>query len=100
MVNSARLDVVAGSDQQSLLREERENQDLYVSEETRKRLGNELGADVMLLGTISTIEDVEGRRRVRYYQVDMELIDIETNRKLWIGQKKIKKDIRKPSARL
>ncbi len=100
MVNSARLDVVAGSDQQSLLREERENQDLYVSEETRKRLGNELGADVMLLGTISTIEDVEGRRRVRYYQVDMELIDIETNRKLWIGQKKIKKDIRKPSSRL
>lgn len=100
MVNSARLDVVASSDQQALLRQERENQDLYVSEETRKRLGNELGADVMMLGTISTINDVEGKRRVRYYQVDMELIDIETNRKLWIGQKKIKKDIRKPSVRL
>ena len=100
MVNSARLEVVASADQQSILREQRAEQDLYVSEETRKRLGNELGADVIMVGSISTIEDVEGRRSVRYYQVDVELIDIETNRKLWIGQKKIKKFVRKPSVRL
>ena len=100
MVNSARLEVVASADQQSILREQRAEQDLYVSEETRKRLGNELGADVIMVGSISTIEDVEGKRSVRYYQVDVELIDIETNRKLWIGQKKIKKFVRKPSVRL
>ena len=100
MVNSARLEVVASSDQQSILRQQRAEQDLYVSEETRKRLGNELGADVIMVGSISTIEDVEGKRSVRFYQVDVELIDIETNRKLWIGQKKIKKFVRKPSVRL
>ncbi len=99
MVNSARLEVVASADQQSILRQQRAEQDLYVSEETRKRLGNELGADVIMVGSISTIEDVEGKRSVRYYQVDVELIDIETNRKLWIGQKKIKKFVRKPSVR-
>lgn len=100
MVNSARLEVVASTEQQAILRDEREKQDLYVSEATRKRLGNELGADVIMLGAINTIEDVEGRRSIRYYQVDLELIDIETNRKLWIGQKKIKKFVRKPTIRL
>lgn len=100
MVNSARLDVVASSDQQEVLREERANQDLYVSEETRKQIGNELGADIMLLGSINTINDIEGRRQVRFYQIDIELLDIETNRKLWIGQKEIKKYIRKASARI
>jgi len=100
MVNSARLDVVAASDQQEILREERANQDLYVSEETRKQIGNELGADIMLLGSINTINDIEGKRQVRFYQIDIELLDIETNRKLWIGQKEIKKYIRKASARI
>ena len=100
MVNSAKLEVVASADQQSILRQQRVEQGLYVSKETRKRLGNELGADVIMVGSISTIEDVEGKRSVRYYQVDVELIDIETNRKLWIGQKKIKKFVRKPSIRL
>ncbi len=100
MVNSARLDVVAASDQQDILRGERASQDLYVSEETRKQLGNELGADIMLLGSINTINDIEGRRQVRFYQIDIELLDIETSRKLWIGQKEIKKYIRKASARI
>ncbi|MBT8341666.1 MAG: penicillin-binding protein activator LpoB, partial [Desulfatitalea sp.] len=48
-------------------------------------------ADYMLKGAINTITDrVEGKE-VRYYQVNLELIDIESNRKVWIGDKKIKK---------
>lgn len=100
MVNSAKLNVVASTNQQQILREEKASQDLYVSEETRKQIGNELGADVMLLGSINTIYDIEGRRQVRFYQIDIELLDIETSRKLWIGQKEIKKYIRKSNARL
>jgi hypothetical protein len=30
---------------------------------------------------------------VRFYQVELELIDIETNEKAWIGQKKLKKRV-------
>jgi penicillin-binding protein activator len=33
---------------------------------------------------------VQGKE-VRYYQVNLELIDIQSNRKAWIGDKKIKK---------
>lgn len=100
VINGGQLDVVASANQQALLRQERRGQDEYASAETRKILRNELGADLILLGSINSIDDVEGRRSVRYYQIDLELIDIESNRKLWIGQEEIKKFVQKPAARL
>jgi penicillin-binding protein activator len=42
-------------------------------------------------GNISTIlDEAEGVKAV-FYQVDLELIDLESNVKSWFGQKKIKK---------
>ncbi|HEX6928869.1 MAG TPA: penicillin-binding protein activator LpoB, partial [Gammaproteobacteria bacterium] len=43
--------------------------------------------------------DAEGNRQVVFYQVDLELISMADNRKVWIGQKKIKKDIANASFR-
>ncbi|MGM0477486.1 MAG: penicillin-binding protein activator LpoB, partial [Pseudomonadota bacterium] len=57
----------------------------------RKAMGEELGADFMLLGSINSIIDQDGREEVRFYQVDMELISLADNRKVWIGQKRIRK---------
>ncbi|MDH5473207.1 MAG: penicillin-binding protein activator LpoB, partial [Gammaproteobacteria bacterium] len=37
--------------------------------------------------------------QARFYQVDLTLIDLESNRKVWIGQKKIKKTIEKGGLR-
>src|SRR3569623_861572 len=54
-------------------------------------MGKERGADFMLKGDISTILDTEGKRQVRFYQVDLTLISLADNRKVWVGQKKIKK---------
>jgi hypothetical protein len=45
----------------------------------------------MLKGEINSIEDEEGREKVVYYQVTLEMIDLETNVKVWFGDKKIKK---------
>ena len=45
----------------------------------------------MLIGNISSIIDKEGGEAVKYYQINMELVDIATNQKVWIGEKKIKK---------
>ena len=45
----------------------------------------------MLKGQINTITDAAGKTTLKYYQTELELIDIETNEKVWIGQKKIKK---------
>jgi hypothetical protein len=54
-------------------------------------MGQEVGADFMLKGTINTIIDASGDTQVRFYQVDLTLISLADNRKVWVGQKKIKK---------
>lgn len=36
---------------------------------------------------------MEKNEKITFYQVDLTLADIETNQKVWIGQKKIKKYI-------
>ena len=53
----------------------------------------------MLTGSINSIIDQEGGEQVVYYQVDMELTDIQSHRKLWIGDKKIKKFMSKSSVK-
>jgi hypothetical protein len=50
----------------------------------------------MLNGSIKTQMDKEGREQVKFYQVDLELVNIESNEKVWIGTKKIKKFVKKP----
>jgi len=92
-INSGRVTVVANTQQRGELRAERAEQSEYASIETMKRLGQELGADFMLSGEINAIEDREGGKQVLFYQTDLTLTDIESNEKVWIGQKKIKKFI-------
>ena len=98
-INSGKVQVVAGASERLEVRAEREEQQEWASEETMKRLREETGADYMMIGSIDSIVDQEGKQKVVYYQVNLELIDLETNVKVWIGQKKIKKLIERASAR-
>ena len=91
LVNSGQVDFVASKGERDEIREERKDQDLHASEATRNAAGQEQGADFMLKGEINTIVDVEGKKQVRYYQVDLTMISLADNRKVWLGQKKIKK---------
>ena len=59
----------------------------------------ESGADFMLQGSINSIVDAKSGEQVRFYQVDLTLINIANNQKVWIGQKKIKKFIEKGALR-
>ena len=99
LINSGEVDFVASSEERQEVRSERKDQDLHASEETRKAMGQETGADFMLKGTINTIIDAVSGEQVRFYQVDLTLIDLANNRKVWVGQKKIKKTIEKSSLR-
>ena len=60
---------------------------------TAKKWGLELGADFMLQGTINSIVDSYKKEQVVYYQVDLELTNLETNEVVWMGDKKIKKQV-------
>jgi len=97
LINSGDIDFVASAAEREEIRTERREQDLHASESTRKAMGNETGADFMLQGSINTIIDAIKGEQARFYQVDLTLINLETNRKVWVGQKKIKKTIEKSS---
>ncbi|MCD6187360.1 MAG: penicillin-binding protein activator LpoB [Desulfuromusa sp.] len=99
MINSGRIDFVASSLDRQEIREERKDQDLHAREDTRKAMGQELGADFMLKGQINTIIDQASKDQVRYYQVDLTLISMRDNRKVWLGQKKIKKFVKRSKLR-
>jgi uncharacterized protein (TIGR02722 family) len=100
LLNSGRVSFVASRAEREQIRDEREDQQTYTSAETRSDMGEETGADLMMTGTINAIVDREGRRSVIFYQVNMELINLESTTKVWIGEKKIKKYVEKASARI
>ena len=45
----------------------------------------------MMKGSINSILDKLEGKSVVYYQVNLELINIRTHKKVWIGEEKIKK---------
>ncbi|MEJ2481543.1 MAG: penicillin-binding protein activator LpoB [Gemmatimonadota bacterium] len=104
-INSGAVTVVASDADRDQIRAEREDQQEFARADTRARLGQELGANYVLQGELSSIEDEETTTRfgasrnekIVFYQVDARLVDLESNAVVWSGQHKIKKYIeRKP----
>jgi uncharacterized protein (TIGR02722 family) len=93
-INTSTIRVVQNAEFREKMREERADQQQFASPETQKRWGKELGADYMMFGNINSIVDQEGKKKVVFYQINLELADLETNEIVWIGSKKIKKYIK------
>ncbi len=91
LINSGSVEFVASKEERNEVRDERTDQQEFSSPESLKKFQIETGADFMLRGDITSIIDQEGGSRVKFYQVNLELVNIETNKKAWIGEKKIKK---------
>ena len=89
IIRSGKASFVAGGEERDSLREERRDQELNAKD--AKQMGQEKAADFALSGSINSIVDEEGKKRVTFYQVDMKLIDMESNIEVWNGQKKIQK---------
>jgi penicillin-binding protein activator len=100
ILNSGKADFVASKDERSEIRDERQQQQGWASEDSAKALANETGADFIMTGSVKTIVDKAGGTATRTYFVYSELTDVETNKKLWIGENSsIKKVIKTPSAK-
>ncbi len=93
-INSGLVRVVQSAEFREQMREERADQHEFANPETVAQWRRETGADYMLTGTMNSIVDQYRRDRVVYYQVNLELSDMETNEKVWIGEKQIRKTIR------
>jgi len=93
VLNSGRVRLVQAAEAREDLRKERADQNEFASAATAKKWGQELGADFILQGVVNSIVDSNGKQKVVYYQTDLELTNLQTNEKVWIGDKKIKKVI-------
>ena len=97
LINSGEVAFVASFAQRGQLIAEKNYQADAASLETQKAMGKEAGADFLLLGQINSIVDEAPGVMMKYFQVELELINIESGEKVWIGQKKIKKVIERDS---
>ncbi len=93
-IKSQKIRLVQGGDKREAIRGERADQQTNSSVSTMKQFGLEVGADFMIQGDINTIVDVYKRKKVVYYQVNLELTHLQTNEIVWIGEKKIKKYVK------
>ena len=101
LLNTGKVLSVASSSERKEIRDERDDQQVNASLETAKNIGNETAADFMLQGDIKTIVDSDGSKTTRTYYITAELIDVETNTKIWLGENSsIKKLIKYSKVRL
>lgn len=105
LTNSGKVQFVADKNDRNEVRDERADQAVNATAQSQNAARQELGADFMLQGQINTIQDLEDPKiyiykdSLTYYQVDLTLVSLKDNRKVWLGQKKIKKFIKKPLIR-
>lgn len=93
-VNSQTISIVQSGGDRNEVRDERNDQQTFASEESKKKWGREKGADFMINGVITSNVDQYQNQKTVAYQIDLELTDLETNEKVWIGDHKIKKAIK------
>lgn len=92
LLNAGKVRFVASPEERQQLRAEREDQQQgYTLPETMAEMGRELGADFMLIGSLNSVVDEYKGKFVVLYQVNLELVDLQNNAKVWIGRKEIKK---------
>ncbi|SHM02679.1 penicillin-binding protein activator LpoB [Myroides odoratimimus] len=93
-IRSQRVRLVQGGKKREELRGERADQQTNASASSMKQFGLEQGADFMLQGSINSIVDSHKKKKVVYYQVNLELTNIQTSEVVWIGEKKIAKYVK------
>jgi uncharacterized protein (TIGR02722 family) len=93
-IQTEKVRLVQAGKKREELRAEKADQQTNSTISTMKKFGLENGADYILQGSINSIVDAHKRQKVVYYQVDLELTDIETNEVVWLGDKKIAKYVR------
>jgi uncharacterized protein (TIGR02722 family) len=93
-INSGRVRVVENDFFREKLREEKESQQVNASPETQSRIAMELGADYMLFGVINSTVDQLKKEKVVFYKINLEMVNLESTEKVWLGDKEIKKYIK------
>jgi len=92
--NSGVADLVESDVFRDRLREERAQQQDFADPATVAKWGMETGANLILFGDMTSETDVYNNNRVVNYITTLFLTEVETNKRIWYGQKEIKKYIK------
>lgn len=96
LVTSGQVRFAAGEVRDEIIRELQYQQGSgYVGEETRRRIGEMVGADYLLAGEITSIRKKAGRQTDLYFLVTLNLVDIQTALIPWSEQKEIRKEAKR-----
>ncbi|GHU09661.1 hypothetical protein FACS1894151_07880 [Spirochaetia bacterium] len=101
IVNSGKLDFVAGGGTLEQLRAERDEQQNtgYASDATVVDSASEIGAILLFTGQIDSIRNQRDNRTVITYKVSAELTNVETARRIWMDEHQITKDYQRANVR-
>lgn len=91
LINSGRVRFVSKERRQAILDEVKYQSSGAVAEESRRKLGRQIGADFMMAGAISSSVHSQGSLKTVTYQVNLQLIDLETAEIVWSDRNLIKK---------
>lgn len=95
MINSGEIQFVASSDERGQIRNERTDQSINSSRDTRKAPNKESGADYMLIGNLNSfVERLDGVQNFQY-QIDLTLISMRDNKKVWVESQKHAKTVKR-----
>lgn len=72
----------------------------YVSPETAKMKGKQIGADWLISGHITSIKQPVGRKEIVYYKTTLEVTDLETSEILWADEIELKKEFKRKRVRM
>lgn len=67
----------------------------FVSPQTAKKKGFQVGADYLISGHLSSIRQPVGRREIVYYKTTLELTNLTTGLIVWTDEVELKKAFRK-----
>jgi penicillin-binding protein activator len=93
-VTTEKVGLVQSGKKREEMRAEKSDQQTNSSVSTLKKFGLEKGADYILQGSINSIVDAFKRNKTVTYQIDLVLTNIETNEVVWIGDKKLSKNVK------
>jgi penicillin-binding protein activator len=93
-VTTEKVGLVQSGKKREEMRAEKSDQQTNSSVSSMKKFGLEKGADYILQGSINSIVDGFKRKKTVTYQIDLVLTNIETNEVVWIGDKKLSKNVK------
>ncbi len=93
LLNSSKVRMVQSKGNTEEARDERKDQAVNASAETKKESFQEVASDFLLSGAIETQNDQAGSEKQKFYQIKLTLVDVKTQENVWIRTTPVAKDI-------